>query len=820
MILFSTIARITGGKIIQLIHDSSIDFLLTDSRKIIFPSKSLFFAIQGERHNGHAFILDAYKAGIRQFVVEYFETSWKTLVDANFIEVKSSVNALQETAIYKRNKFEIPVIGITGSNGKTIIKEWLAQLLASKFAVVKSPKSYNSQIGVPLSVWQMNDFHTAGIFEAGISKPHEMVRLEKIIQPTIGIFTNIGSAHDDGFSSKAEKIAEKMSLFKHSAYVFYCKDHLLIDQAVQKDKLKSITWSQKNVEADICFSIHSQQENVCTITSKLTERVIHFTINLPFSDKASLENLFHCIAVMLFFNFDAEEISKKIKLLRNISMRLELKQGLHQCYLIDDTYNNDLAGLTIALDFLQQQNQKEQKTLILSDLYETGIEKKLLYQQISTLVSDKGIQRFIGIGKDLVQFKEFFKSNSLFFESTAQFLRDLPQILFQNELVLLKGSRIFAFESIVKQLQQKAHRTVLEINLDALAHNLNFYRSLLKPSTKIMVMVKSFAYGSGSLEVAQLLQFHRVDYLTVAYTDEGVLLRENGIYLPIMVMNPAEDTFDLLVQHRLEPVIYSEKIFQSLLLYLENKSVELKIHIEIETGMHRLGVSLSDLKEILTILKKSKKITLTSLFSHLAGADDAQFENYTLNQYQILLKAVELVEQNLNHKPLVHLLNSAGIVRYPQFQLDMVRLGVGLYGVEANGMYQNALETVGTLKTTISQIKYLESGETVGYSRKGKTDKKTKIGIIAIGYGDGYNRLYSNGVGKVWVNGKLAPVIGNVCMDMCMLNLTEIEAEEGDEVIIFGKEISILDLAKSIQTIPYEILTNVSERVKRVFYAG
>lgn len=824
MITILELITITQPTVLQLaMPDCAIQYLISDSRKVSFMSSALFFAIKGPRNDGHKYISELYANGVRNFIVEQ-QIDCKNLQDANVFLVDKSVVALQQIATYQRHDFaEIPVVAITGSNAKTIIKEWLSQMLAPEHAVVKNPKSYNSQIGVPLSVWQICEKHTFGIFEAGISKINEMENLEKIIQPNYGIFTNIGSAHNEGFLDIHQKISEKAKLFVNCSKVIFCADHEEINKYIIAKNLPAFTWSQLGNKADISFNLENIENDEVTMRLETEQHGNTFsdTIAIPFHDIASIENVLHCIAFLIFLGNNIEDIKKKVKLLKPISMRLELKQANFNSYLIDDSYNNDLAGLTMALDFLVNQKQKPQKAVILSDVLETGMDENVLYMLLSETLKEKNITTLIGIGNSFCTHAHYFNTvpNTFFYENTDAFLNNLSNNVLENKIILVKGARMFEFEKIVKKLEQKSHRTVFEINLDALSHNLNYYRNKLQPKTKIMVMVKSFAYGAGSLEVANLLQFHRVDYLCVAYTDEGVSLRQAGITIPIMVLNVSAEDFSLLVNFDLEPVIYSVKILENLLDFLHQKKQSIAIHLELETGMNRLGIAENELPEIINLLLKSDKIVVSSVFSHLAGADEAEFEDYTNLQYGKLLSVCTFIENKLKYKFLKHILNSAGIVRYSEMHLDMVRLGIGLYGIEANGMEQDYLQNVGTLKTTITQIKKVRKGDSIGYARKGQALQDTTIGIIAIGYGDGYSRSFSNGIGKVLINNKLAPVIGNVCMDMTMIDITTIKAKEGDEVIVFGKEMNISEVAKSIQTIPYEIFTNVSERVKRVFYA-
>lgn len=814
-------------------------YLLTDSRQLIFPQQTLFFAIRGVRHDGHQFIADLYQKGVRQFVVEQKSltdsllTTLESFENAQIWAVESSLKALQDIAKQHRSQFDIPVIGLTGSNGKTIVKEWLGQLLSTDYRIVKSPKSYNSQIGVPLSVWQINDTHTLGIFEAGISQLHEMKPLQEIIQPSIGIFTNVGSAHDEGFRSRKQKVTEKLRLFTQCNQLIYRADYSDIDEEVRlilkpvNPKCELISWGSTE-NALIKADWHQDTDQTYVVLNSVLERYNNQLFSIPFTDEASVENCIHCLILMLMLGIPSAEIRQRVARLRPISMRLELKEGINDCYLIDDTYNNDLVGLTIALNFLSQQEQRLKKVAILSDLLQTGQKEEELYTQINTLLQQKGVQQLIAIGEAFERNAHLIQVQSQYFATTNDFLAKFPIQSFSDALVLIKGARAFQFERIVHRLQQKVHGTVLEINLDALTHNLNFYRNRVGNETKIMVMVKAFAYGSGSAEVAQLLQFHRVDYLAVAYADEGVLLRQNGIELPIMVMNPSASTFDKLIEYHLEPEIYSHKVLDEWLDFHppvsssnENTGVaasKVPIHLKLDTGMHRLGFTEADLPLLIYKLQQSPSTEVASVFSHLAGADEAIHNEFTRRQYERFISGAAQLEKALGYRPLCHLLNSAGIVRFPDYKLDMVRLGIGLYGVEVNRLEQRSLQLIGTFKTVVSQVKHLPAGETVGYSRTGVLEKASSIATIALGYADGYDRRFSKGVGKVLINGALCPVVGNVCMDMTMVDATGVTVQEGDEVIIFGNDLPITQLADQIGTIPYELLTGISERVKRVFY--
>jgi len=816
MLLFSQLAQLVSGSTCVLEKDRPVQHLLFDSRKVIVSDSSVFFALRSSRRDGHEFVAGLYAKGIRQFVVSTdFDCS--VFAHANFLQVKDTVLALQQIAAFHRNQFSYPVIGITGSNGKTIVKEWLSAMLSSNYHIVKSPRSFNSQIGVPLSVWQMSREHQLGIFEAGISRKGEMQNLQQVINPTICIITNIGSAHDEGFANKTEKIAEKLLLAKNAEVVLYNADQTDLNQYILNAKFaNTFSWG---VEGKDLIVRQTRQKGVRT-ELELSFRGKDFSLEIPFSDQASVQNVMHTVATMLWLEIEPAYIAEKVLSLHPLQMRLELREGINDCQLIDDAYNNDFAGLTTALDFLDQQKQKSKKTVILSDLFEYGREPEKLYAEISQIIHSKGIDKVLGIGTELKSFCQFFGEKATFYTSTEEFLAQTNSDDFHNELILIKGARKFQFEKIVQWLTGKLHGTVLEINLDALSHNLNFYRSILKPETKIMVMVKAFAYGSGSAEVASLLQFHKVDYLGVAYADEGIQLRKDGITLPIMVMNSSASAFSKLLQYNLEPEIYSFKLFSELLesrLVLDKR---IPIHLKIDTGMHRLGFEEKDLPKLIDLLQQyEEKIEVKSVFTHLAAADEEGFNPFTTGQLDVFEKICASIEQALGYSFIRHALNSAGIVRFPNRQMDMVRLGIGLYGVEATGTDQGALLPVGTLKTTISQIKDVQAGETVGYSRKGKVDTDKRIATIAIGYADGYSRRFGNGVGEVLLNNVLCPIIGNVCMDMCMVDITGVDAREGDTVIVFGKKPDILTGAQKIGTIPYEILTGIGERVKRVFYS-
>ena len=828
---------------------TNAQYLLNDSRQLSSPQRSIFFAINGLHHDGHQFLEDLYRKGIREFVVERdaltptLMRDLERMKEAKVWQVEDSILAMQEVSKRHREQYNFPIIAITGSNGKTVVKEWLSALLSNRFKVVKSPKSYNSQIGVPLSVWQINETHNLGIFEVGVSRPNEMANLEKVVQPQIGIFTNIGNAHNEFFENNLQKIREKMLLFQHVKRLIYCADYVDIDEVVQHEFVlqntdcEVISWSRMAFGSSSMGlnPVNRHEIQSCATAIKVdwqteyqnTKVTLNFpdktdTFDVPFTDEASIENAIHCIVSLWLLKYNTVEIQARLQILRPVSMRLELKQGIGNNYLIDDTYNNDLAGLTIALNFLTQQKQRNHKVLILSDLLETGIPEKELYGQIAHLIKQRNLYQFIGIGevitrnRNLFQYKE---SNTQFFRNTVDFLDSQTLKDLKESVILVKGARRFGFESIINRLVQKTHGTVLEINLDAVTHNLNYFRDKVGQQTKIMVMVKAFAYGSGSTEVANLLQFHGVDYLAVAYTDEGVSLRQNGIYLPIMVMNPTENDFEQLIIYSLEPELYSPKILKQFSEYIDNQNISSKIHLKLDTGMHRLGFEKEQIPALIETIQSNPNLWVSTIFSHLAAADEEKFDEFTLHQVSEFTNMAKQISEAIGYTPSRHLANSAGIARFPEARLDMVRLGVGLYGLAAKPEDQENLMTVGTLKTVISQIKYVKSSETVGYGRKGELTKDTKTATIAIGYADGYDRRFSRGVGEVLIHGHRCKVVGNVCMDMTMVDITDIpHVQEGDEVIIFGNGLTMIELASKISTIAYEILTSVSERVKRVFY--
>ncbi|MCK9612602.1 MAG: bifunctional UDP-N-acetylmuramoyl-tripeptide:D-alanyl-D-alanine ligase/alanine racemase [Bacteroidales bacterium] len=817
------ISTITKGRLISVSGKNDvINHLLIDSRKITVANTSLFFAIVTKKNNGHKYISELHNKGVRNFVVSEMPENIEKYEGSNFLDVKNTLDALQAIAIHHRKQFDIPVIGITGSNGKTIVKEWIFQLLSADKNIVRSPKSFNSQIGVPLSVWQMQPEHELAIIEAGISEPEEMKKLQNIIQPTIGIFTNIGSAHEKNFINNVQKTGEKLNLFTKTDVLIYCADSYEIqDRIIQSEILKQnkfFKWGCKNT-ADLVIKKQLKNSRNTTITGLFNS--LEVSITIPFTDNASIENAIHCWALMLWLGYSNDIIASRMRLLTPVAMRLELKAGINNCSIINDSYSSDLNSLSIALDFMNQQNQHKNKTVILSDILQSALDDNELYGNVSKLLNLKGVTRIIGIGPSISDHDVLFSQKKSFYKSTDDFLNNVQLKAFNNETILIKGARVFEFEQISRLLQQKTHETVLEINLNALIQNLDYFKSKLKKGTKIMTMVKALSYGSGGFEIANVLQYHNIDYLAVAYADEGIELRKAGITRPIMVMNPEEESFDLINKYDLEPEIYSFRTLKLLIDSLNNAGKERtkqSIHIKIDTGMHRLGFAPGEINTLLSILKENDRITVKSVFTHLAVSENPEHDDFTLSQIKLLKEVCERLKKELPEPFLIHVLNSAGISRFKEAHLDMIRLGIGLYGISFYEEEQQNLQNVSTLKTIISQIKTINKGETVNYGRVWIADKKTTIAILPVGYADGLSRRLSDMGGYVYILGKKAMLIGSICMDMCTVDITDIDAKEGDTAFVFNDAISIKNLAKILHTIPYEILTSVSGRVKRVYY--
>lgn len=814
------IAEVLGGAGVIPI-DSAIDHLLTDSRKIYSPGTSLFFALKGPRKDGHQFIPELYKKGVRNFVVAD-KTFAEHFTDANFIFTDDTLEALQQLAAYHRNQFHYPVIGITGSNGKTIVKEWLYQLLHEDYNIVRSPKSYNSQLGVALSIWQMNEKHNLGIFEAGISEQGEMLRLEKMIRPSIGVLTNIGEAHSRGFIDDQHKFREKIALFRNCKVIIGREADFIEGREVVEmmgEDIKTLTWGFGETNE---FIIKDITKDISRTQISISGKSGECKIEIPFIDDASAENAITCCCVLLYLGVSSEKIAERIKKIHPVSMRLEFKKGINHCTIINDSYSADLSSLEIALNFLDQQAAAAKKTIILSDFLQSGIPDEELYNIVFESLHNHHVSRLIGIGEKISRHAAIIGNRFQveLFESTGIFLKQFRSSQFKEEAILIKGARLFSFEQIVSLLTQKVHQTVLEINLNAIAHNLREYQKLLKPSTKIMAMVKAFAYGGGGAEIAGVLQFHKVDYLGVAYADEGVELRKSGINLPIMVMNPDENAFESIVEYNLEPELYSFELLQSFDKFLQQEGLaEYPVHLEMETGMNRLGFSIAQEDKLADYLVHTSSFKIKSVFSHLVASEEEGQDEFTMKQFRIFDETSARLQQKAGYTFLRHIANSAAVARHPQLQMDMVRLGIGLYGVDSSRSNKLQLETVATLKSTIAQLKYLAKGESVGYNRVTILNRDSIIATVRIGYADGYPRRLGKGVGQVWIGSRLAPVTGMVCMDMIMVDVTDIpDVKEGDEVEIFGSQLPVKKIAEWAETIPYEIMTGVSQRVKRIYY--
>ena len=800
---------------------AQVDWILTDSRSLCFPEETLFFALKTKRNDGHKYIEELYARGVYNFVVTEIPKKMQGCKDINFLVVSNVLKALQRLAAKHREQFDVPVVGITGSNGKTVVKEWLYQLLSPERRITRSPRSYNSQIGVPLSVWMMDSHTELGIFEAGISEMGEMEALEPIIRPTIGVLTNIGGAHQENFTSLQEKCMEKLLLFKDCDVIIYNGDNELISSCVAKSLFaaREIAWSMKDVERPLF--VEKIEKDATGTTVKYRYLGFFKEYRIPYIDDASIENSLNCLAVALYLMVSPETIAERMACLEPVAMRLEVKEGKNGCVLINDSYNSDFASLDIALDFMARRSEGKmrRRTLILSDILETGQPGKLLYRQVADLVHSRGVDRLIGVGEEISAASARFEvKDKQFFQTTKELIASGVLASLRGDVILVKGARAFHFDEVTDLLELKVHETILEINLNALVDNLNYYRNKLKPETKLMCMVKASAYGAGPFEVAKTLEEHRVDYLAVAVADEGADLRKAGITCPIIIMNPEVTAFKTMFAYRLEPNIYGFRILEDLIKAAEREGVSnFPIHIKIDTGMHRLGFDpYNDMKPLVERLNRQSAVIPRSVFSHLVGSDSSRFDAFTRKQIETFEAASAELQAGFTHKILRHICNTAGIERYPGAQFDMVRLGIGLYGIDP---YTNrVLHNVSTLKTTILQIHNVSADETIGYSRKGVLHRDSRIATVPIGYADGLNRHLGNGNAYCLVNGQKAPYIGNICMDVCMIDVTGIDCKEGDKVVVFGDDLPVTVLSNALDTIPYEILTNVSNRVKRVYF--
>lgn len=802
--------------------ESNVRWILTDSRSLCFPEETLFFAIRSGRNDGHKYIADLYRRGVRNFVVEELPQNWnEEYPEADFLKVPFALEALQRLAERHRDEFNIPVVGITGSNGKTVVKEWLYQLLSPSMAVTRSPRSYNSQIGVPLSVWLLNEQSEVGVFEAGISQPGEMDALRDIIQPTVGVLTNLGAAHQENFKSMEDKCHEKLKLFHDSKAIVYPYDDEIVRKCVESYEYKGeqIAWSMKDSSVKMFVKSVDKKDTQTTISYVFNGKEASYT--LPFIDEASIANSITCAAVALHLGLTTDEIAQRMPAIEPVAMRLEVKQGQHGCTLINDSYNSDVNSLDIALDFMNRRPDHEgrRRTLILSDIYQSGEDGATLYKEVSDLAVKRGVEKFIGIGPEISRYADEIQiKEKYFFNDCNAFIESNVFGSLRNEVILLKGSRKFSFDKLTELLEQKVHETILEVNLNAVVKNLNYYRSFMKPTTKLVCMVKADAYGAGAVEVAKTLQDHRVDYLAVAVADEGVTLRKNGITCNIMIMNPEMTSFKTMFDYKLEPEVYSFRLLDALVKAAQKEGITgYPVHIKLDTGMHRLGFDpRCDMDELISRLKHQNAIIPRSVFSHFVGSDSDDFDNFSAMQFKLFDEGSKKLQSAFSHKILRHMDNSAGIEHFPERQMDMCRLGLGLYGIDSRD--NSILNTVSTLKSTILQIHRVPKEETVGYSRKGVLTRDSVIGAIPIGYADGLNRRLGCGHCYCLVNGQKAPYVGNICMDVAMIDLTGIDCKEGDTVEIFGEHLPVTVLSDVLGTIPYEVLTSISNRVKRVYY--
>lgn len=814
-----TIAQLLQAKRIGP-GEGTVKWLLTDSRSLGFPEETLFFALVTGRGNGHRYINDLYNRGVRHFVVSEHPTDefLQAMPEANFLVVADTLAALQLLAEKHRAQYDIPVVGITGSNGKTVVKEWLSQLLGPDHHVARSPRSYNSQIGVPLSVWQMDEHTDVALIEAGISHHREMRRLHHIIRPTIGVLTNIGGAHQENFTSLQDKCMEKLTLFRNCDIIIYNGDDEEVCESVNRalQSAREIAWSRRNADKPLFISAVEKSDKNTTVTYHYLN--LRGTYTIPFTDEASVENSIHCLAVCLYLMLPGEKIAERMQRLEPVAMRLEVKEGKNGSTLINDSYNADIASLDIALDFMARRPEREgrERVLILSDLLQTGQRSRSLYRKVAALVESRGVERIIGIGPELMASADRFNIKKSFYTTTEDFLQSDELHMLHRSLILVKGSRSFGFERIAEQLALKVHETTLEIDLGAMVDNLNHYRSMLAPSVKTVCMVKAFAYGAGFYEIAKTLQDHRVDYLAVAVADEGEQLRKAGITANILVMNPEMSAFKTIFENNLEPEVYSFPLLDAMIHACEHEGyMHYPIHIKIDTGMSRLGFSPDDMPQLIERLQRQKAVIPRSIFSHFAGSDSSDFDAFTHQQAARFDRAATALQAAFPHKILRHICNSAGIERFPEYHHDMVRLGLGLYGISPVG--DRLLHPISTLKSTILQIHDVPESETVGYSRRGRLVRPSRIASIPIGYADGLNRRLGNGLGHCIVNGQPAPYVGNICMDVCMIDITDIPCHEGDSVEIFGPTLPVTQLAQWLGTIPYEVMTGISTRVRRIY---
>lgn len=807
---------------------TAVGFLLTDSRSLSFPEETLFFALKSECNDGHRYVTDLYRRGVRSFVVEtlpdnYEQNAAKQWADANFLVVPSSLAALQRLAERHRDSFDIPIIGITGSNGKTMVKEWLYQILMPTMNVTRSPRSYNSQIGVPLSIWQLNENSAVGLFEAGISRVGEMARLTDIIQPTIGVFTSLGMAHQENFLSMEDKCREKFLLFRDCKTLVWPLDNDIAFRVLRQSHFRGeqLGWSMRDASA--AFYVKSvEKTDTTTRIHYIYKGSVEGQYTLPFISEAAVENSITCAVTALHLGLTPDTLAERMAQLEPVAMRLEVKEGRNGCTLINDSYNSDLASLDIALDFMQRRpdHKGRRRTLILSDIDQSGLTTTALTGTLADMIGSRGIDKLVAIGSEIRSLTEAMagRIETHHFPTTDKFLSSPCFDNLHDEVILIKGARRFTFDRITDLLVEKVHETTLEVNLTAVVANLNWYRSQMKPGTRLVCMIKADGYGAGAVEIAKTLQDHRVDYLAVAVADEGVALRQAGITANIMIMNPEMTAFKTMFDYDLEPEVYSFRLLDALRHAARKEGITgWPIHVKLDTGMHRLGFHpIDDMPRLVDYLKNQNALTPRSVFSHFVGSDGDEFDDFSQMQYDLFQKGADTLQDAFQHHIIRHICNSAGIEHFPDRQMDMCRLGLGLYGI--NPRDNSIINNVSTLKTTILQLRHVKAGDTIGYSRRTTLQRDSVIAAIPIGYADGLNRHLGNRNAYCLVNGQRAEYVGNICMDVCMIDVTDIDCHEGDSVEIFGDNLPVTVLADKLGTIPYEILTLVSNRVKRIYF--
>lgn len=808
------LAEITGG---ELHGDPGVTVtgILTDSRSSGAGRDVLFIALRGPNHDGHRFITQLRGRGVRLFLVDTLPPATDITAGAAFVKVADTLDGLHRLASWRRNQYHGTVIAVTGSAGKTIVKEWLAETLGTTFNVIRSPKSYNSQVGVALSLINIEGRYDIAVIEAGISRPGEMEKLAALIRPDTVVITNAGDAHGENFSGREEIAFEKLKLAAGASLIIYNADDKIIsaEVALHHSALRSFTWSLPG--SDSSLRVERREKAGNGVSLHCTTNSESFTADIPFSDRASVENAVSVIAASLTAGVSAGNIVSAASFFPAVAMRMEVKKGINGCTLIEDYYNSDPGSLSMALDFLHS-HARGKSTLILSDFRQIGGDEKSLYHGVADAVRHSGTDRFIGIGESISRNREMFPEGSVFYDTTADFTETFRSFEFRDETVLIKGARVFGFERISSLLEQQLHQTRLEIDMSAVVHNLNEFRRVLNPGTGIMAMVKAFAYGSGSAEIASLLEYHHISYFAVAYADEGASLREAGITTPVMVMNPDASVMELIIQQNLEPEIYSPESLDSFLkAAVRHGLLHYPIHLKIDTGMHRLGFSPDESVSLAEKLRKEEHIKVVSVFSHLAASEDRQHDDFTHMQASKLISAARTLRDALGYDFKLHLLNSSGICRFPQYQFDMVRTGIGLYGI---GSYEGlSLRHTGRFVTSVSQVRVVPAGEPVSYGCNDRADHDRVIAVVPVGYADGLRRSLGNGRGSLFIAEKKVPTVGNICMDMCMVDVTGMNVRTGDEAEVFGKNLPVGEMALQCGTIPYEILTSIPSRVKRVY---